>query len=294
MQTNSLISVAGDATRTVNAMQAAVSARYFETMRIPILAGRAISDDDRKQTASVAVLSETAARRLFGAENPVGRVVAFPTGQQLKVVGVAHDVRAHNPREEFLPILYTPMAQRGRLVLLIAALRTAGEPASVASAVKAAVQEEIPAIKIESVDPVASMLSGMMQQERTLALLSGMFGALGLLLASAGLFGVIAYSVQRRTRELGIRLAMGAERSQVTTMLLREVARLLAIGLLLGLGGTLALTRAFQSLLFGITAHDPLTLTAAAILLSAVGLAAGYLPARRAGRLDPMEALRIE
>src|SRR5215469_13494283 len=104
-------------------------------MKIPILAGRAISDDDRKQTAPVVVLSETAARRLFGAESPVGRAVAFQTGQQMQVVGVAHDVRAHNPREEFLPILYIPMAQQNRLVLLIAALRTAGEPASVAHAV---------------------------------------------------------------------------------------------------------------------------------------------------------------
>jgi predicted permease len=294
LQTNSLISIPGDPKKTVNAMQASVSARYFETMKIPIVAGRAISDDDRKQAAPVVVLSETAARRLFGAESPVGRAVAFQTGQQMQVVGVAHDIRAHNPREEFLPILYMPMAQQNRLVLLIAVLRTAGEPASVAHAVKAAVQEEIPSIRIESATPVTAMLNGMMQQERALALLSGIFGALGLLLASAGVFGVISYSVQRRTRELGIRLAMGAERAQVTTMLLGEVGWLLAIGLLLGLGGTLALTRGFQSLLFGITAHDPWTLAAAAVLLGVVGLAAGYLPARRAGGLDPMEALRIE
>jgi ABC-type antimicrobial peptide transport system permease subunit len=160
--------------------------------------------------------------------------------------------------------------------------------------VKDAVHEAMPAIGIESATPVASMLDGMMQQERMLALLSGAFGLLALLLASAGLYGVIAYSVERRTRELGIRLALGAERAQVTTMLLAEIGTLLAIGVLFGLAGTLALARGFQSLLFGITPHDPLTLAAAVVLLSAVGLVAAYFPARRAGRLDPMEALRAE
>ena len=178
--------------------------------------------------------------------------------------------------------------------MLLAMVRTAGQPASFATAVKEAVHQEIPAIKIESAMPVPSMLNGMMQQERTLALLSGAFGLLALLLASTGLYGVIAYSIERRTQELGLRLALGAERAHVTRMLLAEFARLLGIGLVFGIGGTVLLARGFRSLLFGITPHDPWTLAAAATLLSAVGLAATYFPARRAGRLDPMESLRVQ
>lgn len=294
MQTNALISAVGDSSRSVNAFQATVSARYFETMKIPLLSGRPLSEDDRKETAPVAVLSLTAARRLFGAADPVGRSVAYENGQQLLVVGVAHDVRAHNPREEFLPILYVPMSQQPRMMLLIAAVRTVGEPGPFTAAVKEAVHQENAALKIESVAPLAGMLNEMMQQERMLALLSSAFGLLGLLLASTGLYGVIAYSVERRTRELGIRLALGADRGQVTGMLLSEIGRLLAVGLVLGLAGTIALGRGFQSLLFGITAHDPATLASAVALLCAVGLAAGYFPARRAGRLDPTEALRMD
>jgi predicted permease len=294
LQSNSRISVVGDPARTVNAMRAVVSAGYFETMKIPILAGRGISTDDRKGTEPVAVLSETAARRLFGKANPIGLSVAYESGQQLRVVGLAHDVRAHNPREEFLPILYLAMAQEGRAVLQVAALRTAGNPASFAPAVKVAVREALPGIRIDSTTPVAAMLDGMMQQERMLALLSGAFGLLTLLLASGGLYGVIAYSVELRTRELGIRLALGAERATVTTMLLAEIGKLLTAGSLIGLAGALALAREFRSLLFGITAQDPQTLAAAVVLLSAVGLAAAYIPARRAGRMDPMAALRTE
>jgi putative ABC transport system permease protein len=283
--------VAGIAT---DALQAKVSTHYFETMRIPILAGRAIAEEDRGESAPVAVLSETAAHRLFGGANPVGRMVTYENGQQMEVVGVAHDVRANNPREEFLPIVYVPMAQQDKPILLTAALRTAGDPASFVAAAREAVRDATPGIRIESIMPLTDALAEMMGRDRMVAELSGGFGLLALALASAGLYGVIAYSVERRTQELGIRLALGAERAQVTAMLLGEIGRLLCAGLAAGLCGTLALSGLLRASLFGLAPYDPATLAGAAALLSAVGLTAAYLPARRAGQLDPMAALRVD
>jgi predicted permease len=294
LQSSMRISIAEEPGHVIESMQAQISPGYFETMKIPILAGRAVSDEDRTSTAPAVVLSETAARRLFGPANPVGRVVVNEAGKRMQVVGIAHDVRANHPREAFQPIVYVPMTQRERSMLLTAAIRTAADPASLAPAVRAAVREQLPGIAIESAMPATGLLDGMMQQDRMLAALSGTFGLLALLLASVGLYGVIAYSVQRRTQELGIRVALGAERSQVTWMLLGETGRLFCIGLAMGFCGVLALAGWLRALLFAITPRDPLTLAAAAVLLSTVGLAAAYLPARRAARLDPMTALRVE
>jgi ABC-type antimicrobial peptide transport system permease subunit len=209
------------------------------------------------------------------------------------VVGVARDVRYLGPREPFVPVIYEPMTQGG-VLLLTAVLRTSGDPAAFASAARQAVRETVPELKVDSAAPVREVLSGMMRQERLVAVLSFAFGLLALVLASVGLYGVIAYAVERRTQEIGVRIALGASRIQVTGLLLRDIAQLLAIGLIAGLVATLALGNWLRALLFGITPHDPVMLLAASAILSAVAFAAGYLPARRASRLHPMEALRQE
>ena len=185
------------------------------------------------------------------------------------------------------------MAQNG-VPLLTAVLRTAGDPAAFASAARQAVREAAPGLKLQSVSPVTELLGASIRQERTVAVLSAAFGLLALVLASVGLYGVIAYAVERRTQEIGIRIALGASRTQVTRLLLSDIAQLLAFGLIFGLAGTLALGNWVRSLLFGITPHDPAALAAAAAILIAVAFAAGYLPARRASHLHPMEALRQE
>jgi ABC-type antimicrobial peptide transport system permease subunit len=265
-------------------------------MKIPLLAGREFSESDGKQTAPVAVLGEAAARLLFGSANPVGRSISVGSGatdnDSHLVVGIAHDIRL-GQREPFVPMVYEPMAQNG-VPLLTAVLRTAGDPAAFASAARQAVREAAPGLKLQSVSPVGDLLGASIRQERVVAVLSSAFGLLALVLATVGLYGVIAYAVQRRTQEIGIRIALGASPVQITRLLLSDIAQLLAIGLIFGLAGILALGNWVRSLLFGITPHDPAMLAAAAAILTAVAFAAGYLPARRASHLQPLAALRQE
>jgi predicted permease len=276
---------------------AKVSPRYFETMGIPILAGRPINADDRKGTARVAVISETAARRLFGTANPIGRMFTqgerFDAQNAIQIVGVARDIRFANPRDPFGMVVYESLAQHsGPLTSVI--LRTAGDPALFAAKVRQALREVSPGLRIAEIRPLDAIIGTSLGQERMMALLSGAFGLLALVLASVGLYGVIAYGVERRTHEIGIRLAMGASHSEVSGLLLRDVALVLALGLALGGAATVALGQSVRALLFGVTPHDPVMLIFAAGLLSLVALVAGYVPARRAARLDPMCALRQE
>ncbi len=274
-----------------------VSAGFFETLGIPILAGRPIDGDDRKGTAAVAVISQTAARKLFGAENPVGRLFtngpSFDPGNAMRIVGVAHDIRYANPRDPFGMVVYEPLAQEsGPLTSVM--LRTAGDPALFATAVRKALREVTPGLQIAEIRPLSAIVGTSLGQERIMALLSGAFGLLALVLACVGLYGVIAYGVERRTQEIGIRLALGAGRGEVVGLLLGEVALVLAIGLGIGGAAAIPLGQSLRALLFGLTPHDPAMLIGSAAMLSMVALAAGYLPARRAARLNPMNALRQE
>jgi putative ABC transport system permease protein len=264
-------------------------------MGIPIVAGRPITEDDRAGTARVAVIGETAAKMLFGAGNPVGRFFTegerFDAATAIRIVGVAHDIRLSNPRDPFGMVLYEPLAQAPSPLSSIV-LRTEGDPALFAASARQAILETAPQIKIANIRPLGEVLDSTLGQEKMMALLSGAFGLLALVLASVGLYGAIAYGAERRTQEIGIRLALGASRGEVAGLLLREVGLVLTIGLALGGAATVALGQSVKALLFGVTPHDPAMLLGAAALLSAVALVAGYLPARRAARLDPLEALR--
>jgi predicted permease len=271
-----------------------VSPGYFSIMA-PILSGRPITADDRQGSPLVAVLSQTAARKLFGARNPVGAFISegnqFDAGHQLLVVGVAQDVR-YALREPYGFFVYVPLAQ-GPAPITDIELRATGDPARLAAEVRTAIQSIDPNLRIGDIRLLRAAIEAGLTQERMMAWLSACFGALALLLTFIGVYGVIGYAAERRIQEIGIRLALGARRGQITRLIFKDLGLWLATGVLLGGAASLAASRALHKLLFGIGSID-WTMPAAALSIILVSAAAGWLPARRAAALDPTEALRQE
>jgi hypothetical protein len=275
-----------------------VSPRYLETMRIPILRGRSIIDDDRRSSKRVAVISETAARLMFGSADPIGGVFAwgteFPSQTMFEVVGVMKDHRLGSPREPFGPLIFAPLLQipasgPPRLVVRVAASRM-----QLATLLMDALREAAPTLRIVKLSALDDVVQTAARQERLLAWLSGAFGGLGLLLTSFGLYGVVAYTSQQRTQEIGIRLALGAHIGQIRRRFLAESLRPVFVGIVGGLAGTIIVTGYLRSILFDISPNDPATIITTAVVILIVAVLAGYLPARRASRIDPLTALRHE
>jgi len=272
-----------------------------------LLAGRDFNRLDNESAPHVAVINESMARAYFGNQYPVGKHFgAAMMGREApfmdtEIIGIVHDARGYNsPRETDSRMLYFPYRQdmalntHPRLASMCLALRTAGDPA----AMKAPIRKEL--LSIDSGLPIAGMesvdeqLDDAVAQERLMATLAGFFGALAVLLACLGLYGVVSYTVNRRTAEIGIRLALGATRTTVMATVLRESMLLILIGVVIGFPATLAATRLVSTMLFGVGAADPLTVAAAISMMILVGGVAALLPARRASKVEPMVALRYE
>lgn len=260
---------------------------YFETMRTPILQGRDFTPHDLKGSAPVAIVNEAFVRAYLAGGPAVGRrvVVDDPAGPGVEIVGVVKDVRSRSLRESAIPALYVCLFQRTEASADLS-VRVDGSPALVASELRRRFSSEPHALD-EQVEKT-------LIQERLMATLTASFGALALILASVGLYGLLAYTVSRRTHEVGIRMALGAKQEQVLWLVMKDALRLLAAGLILGLPCALALSRLVSSMLFGVTPADRGTIAGAAATLVVFGLAAAFLPARRASRVDPMVALRNE
>jgi putative ABC transport system permease protein len=276
-----------------------ISPGFIKALRTPLLAGRNFSSDDTATSAPVAIINQTLAHRFFANLNPVGKTFRMVgmEGQPaapIEVVGLVKDAKYLSVREDAAATAYFPVTQDSQHFESVSfELRTAIPPSSLAAPIQAAVggvNHEIPL----QFYTLAEQVSDSLVRERLLALLSGFFGALALLLAMVGLYGTLSYLVTQRRTEIGIRMALGARRGSILGLIMRDVVFVLTGGVAIGICLSLAATRLLQGMLFGLGAHDPVTILAAAGLLSATALLAGYLPARRATRVDPMVALRYE
>jgi len=265
-------------------------------MNLPLILGRSFGPQDTSTSPKVAVISEETARRFFPGESPLGkRYRNGPPGEgdEIEVIGVVKDAKYRSLYERPQPMTYYPYSQQG-MYLGNFEVRFSGEPGAVAAAVRRAIKEVNGALPIFEVATLSEQVDRSLVQQKLIARLSSLFGLLALLLASVGIYGVISYSVTQRTREIGVRMALGAERSDVLRLVLGQGAKLALAGGLIGLGASWALTRWIKSLLFNVSATDPATFVAIALLLIAVALLACYIPARRATKVDPMIALRCE
>ena len=276
---------------------ATVSPDYFHVMRIPLLQGRFFTEQDSPSSPNVAIISETLARRYFPNQDPLGKRMRFgfpPNGNVVReVVGIVGDVRDVALSREPGPIMYVPFAQAplygGEVVV-----RSSLSASSVTAAIRQAVHSIDKDLPVTDVESFPDTLGASVAQERFRTLLLSSFSGIALILAAVGIFGVISYSVSQRTREIGIRMALGAQPHSVLRLILRQGAKLALLGLGAGTVAALLLTRLMASLLYRVSATDPLTFGAVGIVLLGAAVTACYIPARRAMRVDPMVALRHE
>jgi putative ABC transport system permease protein len=275
----------------------AVTDGYFATIGTPILAGRDFNLHDTQASHGVAIVNQTMVRKYFGSANPVGGRFRIRTGDTLgdaiEIVGVVKDAKYNDLRKEIPPTAYTAWSQTHFPFTSMEVRPAGGAPSALIDGVKGAIASVDASASIEFTT-LADQVSNSLQRERLLATLAGLFGGLALLLAVIGLYGMTSYTVARRRSEIGIRMALGAEQWQVLRMVMGDVAVLIGSGIAVGLGVTLAATPLVASFLYGVRSNDPLTLSLAAGVLAATAGAAGYWPARRASRLDPMTSLREE
>ena len=268
---------------------------YFETLGIPLLRGRDFSNRDTEAAPGVVLINQAAVRQFWPREDPLGRQITFDGKFFFSIVGVAGDVRqlgqaSETSPEVYLSYLQNPVDWPYRTLIV----RTAGDPLKMANLVEQAVWSVNKNQPLSHVRTMEQVLAESVAQPRAFVLLLGAFAALALALASVGIYGVVSYSVAQRTHEVGVRMALGAESFDVLRLMVGQGMWLVAIGLGAGLGGALALTRFLSGFLYGVRATDPVTFTAVALGLGLVGLAACYVPARRATEVDPMVALRYE
>ena len=274
----------------------AVTPEFFRTMRIPVLQGRAFGTQDTRNSQAVVVIDEEFVRKYYSGQNPIGRRIIFsaPPDTMRTIVGVVghamHEGLDAKPRIQ----LYLPYSQLGGIPSMSVAVRTTGEPLLMARPVRDAIHDVDKNMPLSNVKSMDGLLESSLGQRRLSMILLGAFSAIAMLLASIGIYGVLAYSVTQRSRELGIRMALGAARGRVLRLVIGQGMVLAGIGIVIGLAGAFALTRLLTSQLYSIKPTDPATFVGVSLLLGAIALVATLVPALRATRVDPVVALREE
>jgi putative ABC transport system permease protein len=271
-----------------------VTTDFFQTLQIPLLKGRQFTPQDSRDAPGVIIINEILARKSWPNEDPIGKrlTVGFekPTRQ---IIGVVGSIKQTTLDSDARAAMYMPHLQSPNIGMTVI-VRTRGEPLALAAAVREqvrALDKDVPVAHFQTMDQV---FGASVAQPRFSMLVVGLFAALALILAVVGIYGVMAYSVSRRAHEIGVRMALGARTGQVLKLVLKEGMTLTLLGIAIGLFAAFALTRVMATLLFGVSAKDPLTFVAVSILLALVAVVACYLPARRATRVDPLVALRYE
>jgi predicted permease len=275
----------------------AVGPGYFATMGVPLVMGREFRATDDAGAPRVAIINETMAKYYWGKDNPIGRRLGFGRDENdsaIEVVGVVRDSKWATMREETPRFVYIPYPQHEEVDQMTFYVRARADVAGVPGAARQVIHRLDPNLPIFEMKTMEAQVDESLFLERLVAALSMLFGALATVLAAVGLYGVMSYTVSRRTREIGIRMALGAARTSVLWMVLREVALMATAGVVLGLPVAIGLSRFVQSQLYGLSPTDPPTLILSAVVLTTVAMLAGYVPARRATRVDPMLALRYE
>jgi predicted permease len=272
-----------------------ISPNFFDVMGIPILVGRGFTERDKETAPKVVIINEAAVRRYFSNQNPIGQRFgsSVENAGDLEIVGVLRDAKYDSVRDDAPPTMYVPYPQT-RVGSPVFVMRTAGPPTSATGAIREAVRQIDPNLPLMDVSTQIEQVERRFLQEKVFAQAYTLFGGVALLLASIGLFGLMSYNVARRTNEIGIRMALGAQRQDVLGLVMRESMILVVIGVAAGLAIAIGAGRLIATLLYGLAPTDVVTIVLAVAVMIVVSAIAGYLPARRASRVDPMVALHYE